>query len=612
MKLLPVCFVMMIAIAGCTKPPTTIAGPDATKVVAVDPWPALAATLRRQSDLGAIRQGFNQFVADASTNPSEATIPNLAASALQSHVERFRPSDTDRREIESKVFTSLDPNYIAECLYFRDVVRSLDPTGLPPDKQASVGFAWVCRNVYLQQWLLGQSQEGIVYAPPVPPSFVLRRGYGTGLERAYVFMAVLQQLGFDAGFVGVAGREVAPETAVVDNKIAKGPFWAVGVLVGKDVLLFDPWRGEPLPGPGGKGIGTLAQVKANVEQLKPWIEDKLKPWDVKPAEVQASTVYLCAPFSALSMRMKLLEEKCQADVGVALDFDIDAVASRFATSLGAPPTFWGPPATTSANCYSRVLASFLPAEEGGTDRTPVGAMQLYMRLTKIEPIPLAVYVPPAELTAKEAGTRLQLYFGSWFLEKFVDPAPREKIQRGQFGEAIKILVDRELQANVSRERIRGNPQFEPIISEWCKAANEVYSKLSKARISPNRIVELPLAVAEVEEFWQSRPGAIQALTDTSIASIGLAESAYLLAVCKHEQAERGQVRYQKAALAGVEKLQLRALTSAQDSWAVAKDAWQRYDAVAAVFAKAYPARTLHIQQLSQRATALAADPNSDK
>ena len=611
MKLLPVCLVVMIAIVGCTKPPTTITGPADTKVVAVDPWPILAATIRRQSDVGTIRQGLNQFAADASANAADVSIPNLPATALQSLVDRFRPSDTDRREIESKAFTSLDPNYIAECMYFRDVVRSLDVGGLPLDKQASIGFAWVCRNVYLQQWLLGQTQEGIVYAPPVPPSYVLRRGYGTGFERTYVFLALLQQMGFDAGFVGVTGREEAPETAIVDNKIAKGPFWAVGVLVGKDVLLFDPWRGEPLPGPGGKGIGTLAQVKANLDQLKPWIEDKSKPWDVKLEDVKTSTVYLSAPFSALSMRMKVLEEKCQGDIGVALDTDLDSVASRFAVSLGTPPSYWGPPVKTSTHCYTRVLASFLPAEEGGNDRA-TGSMQLYLRLTKIEPIPLAVYVPPAELTAKEATTRLQLYFGGWFVEKFVDPAPREKIQRGQFGEAIKILVERELQSTMARERIRVNAQSEPLIREWCQTANETYNTLSRARLSTNRLADLPLAEAKVEEFWKSRPAAIQAITDTSIASVGLAESAYLLAVCKHEQAERSQVRYQKASLAGAEKMQQRALTLAQDSWNVANDAWQRYDAHSAVFAKAMPERKAHIQQLKQRAATLAADPNSDK
>lgn len=609
MKLLPVCL-LLIAIVGCTKPPTRITGPADTRVVAVDPWPALAATLRRQSDVGTIRQGLNQFAADASANSADVTIPSLPATTLQSLVDRFRPSDTDRREIESKVFTSLDPNYISECIYFRDVVRSLDASGLPLDKQASIGFAWVCRNVYLQQWLLGQTQEGIVYAPPVPPSYVLRRGYGTGHERAYVFMAVLQQMGFDAGFVGVPGREEAPETAIIDNKIAKGPFWAVGVLVGKDVLLFDPWRGEPLPGPGGKGIGTLAQVKANTDQLKPWLEDKAKPWDVKFDDVKSSTVYLSAPFSALSMRIKLLEEKCQSDIGVALDFDCDAVANRFAVSLGAPPSFWGPPVKTSTHCYTRVLASFLPLEEGGNDRA-TGALQLYLRLTKIEPIPLAVFAPPAELTAKEAATRLQLYFGGWFLEKFVDPAPREKIQRGQFGEAIKILVERELQSTTARERIRVSPQSDPQIREWCQAANKIYDKLSKARLSTNRLSELPVAEAAVEEFWKSRPAAIQAIIDSSIASVGLAESAYLLAVCKHEQAERSQVRFQKAALAGVDKVQQRAFTLAQDSWKVANDAWQRHDAHAAMFAKAMPERTTHIQQMKQRAATLAADPNRD-
>ena len=47
--------------------------------------------------------------------------------------------------------------------------------------------------------------------------------------------------------------------------------WLPAVLVGKDLYLFDPVYGLPIPGPDGKGVATLAQATANqrvFEQMK--------------------------------------------------------------------------------------------------------------------------------------------------------------------------------------------------------------------------------------------------------------------------------------------------------------------------------------------------------
>src|SRR5262249_4036985 len=150
----------------------------------------------------------------------------------------------------------------------------------------------------------------------LPPSYVLRRGYGSGLERAYVFLALLQQLGIDGCLVGPPDTAEKPSYFVPtgpDGKPltagAKGPFWAVGARVGADVILFEPWRGE-------RFHGTLAALKANPDPLKPWFDDKA--WGVTPDDIKKGAVFLAAPVSALAPRMELLESKLRAEAPVRL------------------------------------------------------------------------------------------------------------------------------------------------------------------------------------------------------------------------------------------------------------------------------------------------------
>src|SRR5262249_43332740 len=147
--------------------------------------------------------------------------------------------------------------------YLRDAAKSLNLTGLPPEKQAEYAFAWVCRQVYLHPWL--RALGGNTFEPTaLPPTAVLRRGFGSGLERMYVFLALLQHLGLDGCRVGppdaakihVRLSEAEVKYPTVGLPVPRGPFWAVGVRVGNDVRLFDPWRSEPFP-------VTLNQLKAN-------------------------------------------------------------------------------------------------------------------------------------------------------------------------------------------------------------------------------------------------------------------------------------------------------------------------------------------------------------
>ncbi|HYV37113.1 MAG TPA: hypothetical protein VE988_15510, partial [Gemmataceae bacterium] len=155
-------------------------------------------------------------------------------------------------EVENASLKLLDAHYLEACFLFREIARSMPLQGLSPLEQAEYCFGWVNRHVVLQE-----GREDFL-----PPQYVLQRGQGNAVERAVVFLSLLQQL-------TPAANSAAPHIeacliALPGKDSHTRPILA-GVLIdtkGKpEVYLFDPRLGLPLPGPKGKGIATLAQLQ---------------------------------------------------------------------------------------------------------------------------------------------------------------------------------------------------------------------------------------------------------------------------------------------------------------------------------------------------------------
>lgn len=605
--------ILLAAAAGCTQQAKiegdARGGPGAK---AADPWPAAVVDLRKQTDPATCRRVLNQLNADLTGNPAVAPAAP-SADEVKRLTATLRLDDDEVREVTATSYSGIDATYLADALYLRDAARSLDTHGFPPDAAAAAGFAWVCRQVYLRPWVL-TDPDGQKVAPPLPPTVVLRRGYGTGLERAYVFLALLQQLGLDGCLVGPPGREQAVTRTVVDGKLGKGPFWAVGVRAGDDVLLFDPYRGEPVPGPGGKGVGTLGQLKKTPDQVKAWRDDKANPWDVSPAEITDAVVYLAVPLSAVSPRMKVLDARLATGVGVKLAADPKDLADRFAKGP-APVAVWAPPAATEPFSYTRVQAYFLPKAEGGLSRTD---HRLAERLEQ-DRIPKTLGVHPPGLDHPEALLMMIREPFQVYAATILAPGHREKIQRGQFNDASQGLIAADQVFAAIEQRSRDDIAKADAIRAWVERARDVYKRLSRASLPENRATDLPVAQAEVAEFWKTEGRGAQMLTDQAVAAAGRSETSYLLAVCKHEQAERAELRLARAAAAvgaakgsrekaEAEKARDRAATAAADAWGAAKDAWERYAPYADRQAAAVPGRAEQTRQLAARAAQLAANP----
>ena len=592
-------FVLTVVVpAGCGKSADT--KKDETRGTAAakaDPWDALARRLRKETDAAGVRTALAHLASELPDRPDVPGPTVVSPEAERAITDAAPLAPADLQEVRQSAFTSLDAVYLAECYYLADAARSLDGAGLPDARRAQLAFAWVCRQVYLAPWLIDY-RPGVKVGTALPPGYVLRRGYGSGLERAYVVLALLQQLGIDGCLVGPPDAADKPATLIPtfpDGKpltgTPKGPFWAVGARAGADVLLFEPWRGEAFP-------GTFAALKANPDPLKPWFDDKT--WGVTADDVKKATVFLAAPVSAVAPRMELLEGRLKAEAPVKLAVGPAKLRDRFTAAAPGGPglpaadvRFWAPP-EADRFAYVRALATFLPVSEGGTDRADSG-VSLYQQYA-LSQVPMTVFAVPPELREIELRQRLQGAAFNAYKAAFLDPpTPQERLQRGQFLEAIRSL---DLKADAFKkglERLRSEKDA-AAVAEWCRQANELFSNLDAARrFGPENV---PKASDDLERFLRVQGAIGQLIVDGASAKVGLAQASYLEALCRHEMAERKQVRADRAAGPG------RDTDDAAQAWREARNAWRSYLERSAAHA-GFPGRIDHAKTLAARADRLA-------
>src|SRR5205807_13817 len=121
----------------------------------------------------------------------------MTPEAAQKLQQAIGLSADEVKEIEGSNYTLLDAHHLDRCFLFRDIATSLalagagdDSTGKPIRRsgleQAQAAFAWVMREMRLFAGRDARLFDEAVL--PVPPEFVVRRGVGSGLERALVYL----------------------------------------------------------------------------------------------------------------------------------------------------------------------------------------------------------------------------------------------------------------------------------------------------------------------------------------------------------------------------------------------------------------------------------------
>jgi hypothetical protein len=488
---------------------------------------------------------------------SQAGIPRAPANidALRQRTDLGLDS-TDFDEIQGANYTLLDGHHLQFCLLLRDAARVFDVGALGRDKRvdpllaATAAFDWVVRQVRLSARP----------AVPAPPDWVLRRGRGTELDRAFIYLSLLRQLSGPDGRPGhYVGSLIFCPGADQNLRL-----WACGVAVpGKSGLyLFDPRLGIAIPGPGGKGVATLAQARQG-DVLRQLDDPGGARYDVTAEQAQAPQIYLFYPLSALAPRQQELQDQLlppAVEVQLAADIAGDLRRLRQEAGVGADKT----PPIAILEKAAKMWRNFLMSEEGGAARSmrlrlsqipgfadPGNNMEVLLPPQTYFTVDLAPwYCFPQEFHRRPdlqqgniLGQRIRNLFSTPWEHGTLDPGrARDALLRGQCVSAAQQLVAERDGLQKDQDRAAAAPKdLERRLDAWIDQARAAFAQMLRAQA--NNPAGVQKAQEEVAKVWQDDIAlpVLVLLGRAQFPTRG-AEVTFQLGLSKQEQAERLQMR----------------------------------------------------------------------
>jgi hypothetical protein len=368
---------LAIGVASCSRPPQPIkVAVDPSPPPAVNPYQAFAdsvrftETARAGEDWTRIRSAFGLLKGEFA---KPETIQKMRAEAT-----RNRPflesgvhlTEAELAEVELPTFTTADAHYLDECFLLRDVHRSIEVNDLAPLAQADVHFRWVMRNV-----LLHEETDTMI-----PPAFTLRRGYGSALDRALVFLALLRQAQIEGCLIAVP--ETMPAQFLVgvpDSSQASALLYASTIGLGTspfvsalaavpgrvapDIYLYDTRLGLPLKSKDQKRLLTLDEARCDPASLQ--------AAQITPKQAETLEAWLVCPLHALAPRMQELQRGLSNRDTITLYLDAKSLNDDIGKAARTPVKVWNPTAKDKdlPNSPTRSLRMFLAKQEGGIDET---------------------------------------------------------------------------------------------------------------------------------------------------------------------------------------------------------------------------------------------------
>ena len=279
------------------------------------------------------------------------------ATPLLKTISTVLPEEQAREMTEQASFVGSDTDYLRDCYLFRQISEWVDrepgedpmltnwlneiESQLPEEEVVKLRtavrlFDWTVRNVGYEPL---QPEESLLPHPPFPggmsiPEFSLGmkfqgpgyrqtdyetvwRGLGDSQQRAGVFTQLCRQASIPAFVLATQSEQ--------DGTLVP---WSVGVLIGKEVYLFEPELGCYVPGPGQVGIATLSQARSDASVLRRLNVVSYFDYPVSNSDVQQSIALLNVTPEAVSLRMKQLESGLTGNRRMKTFVDVDALATE--------------------------------------------------------------------------------------------------------------------------------------------------------------------------------------------------------------------------------------------------------------------------------------------
>ena len=581
---------MLLNVAACTKPATIER--EETKTQTADPWPKAVTQIERDNSADSIQQAFSTLNQNLQEEGNRKQQPSgLDPEQQEQYRTLMNLSAVEMERIEGQSYIELDAYYVAQCYYLRDIANGI--IGSDDETRAIAALAWIDRQI------VSKSEPTIVVdpqtnqafpVPPLPPSYTLRLGTASSMERGFLYLELLRQMGLSGCLLGVP--EIVETTPMMrplteDNPTSPEPFWGVGVLVEDSILLFDMARNLPVPAADGIGIARLKELHADSTQFKDWLKNDPRAKPLTVEQLQQTKIYLTLPLPTVAPRMKRLNEALGQ--GIRLAADPVTWKERFATATEQTDiSYWNP--TNEGYTGVKLLASFLPKGNGGfapnDQRRELYEQELLPR--GLLALPRSLYPDPndpSDLGALTAASFLAEQVEKRYRELFLGrPTAREQLQRGQSSTVTANLVKERADLERTLNNLQGNRTLDQKIEQWVQDVRTVDNQVFRARDEKDT-VRISEAQEELAKFYKDTSGMLSLILDRALTGPALAETTYLLALSRHEQAEREVARNSP---------------TAYDALREAANWWRLYSNVAEYQAPFFPGRKEQAQRLSKR------------
>jgi tetratricopeptide (TPR) repeat protein len=265
-------------------------------------------------------------------------------------VDPFMDSTLPKRYVDSPWLAHLkdglfnhemDGDFLRESTWLRDISNSAHGDKLDDLSTAEHLFDWTVRNIQLVALPAAKpGQKAVDVSPYIlgrhSPSDILLQGYGTAEQRAWIFILLARQQQLDVVLL-----------ATPDSDHPDQPRPWLPALLHKDgdreqLYLFDSSLGLPIPGPGGKGIATLAQAIDDPTVLAHLDLDDSHHYPIKAAEAKQAIALVEASPGYLAKRMKMLEMQLAGTERMVLSSSPAETVARLkkVSHLSSEPRLW--------------------------------------------------------------------------------------------------------------------------------------------------------------------------------------------------------------------------------------------------------------------------------
>ena len=242
---------------------------------------------------------------------AELAEANLNRSFSRPRSCRTNPQDSDQ-----------DARHIQESIWLRDISRWAHGDGFDDVSRATALFDWTVRNIQL---------EADEDSKPRRPWQTLLFGRGTAEQRAWVFARLCRQQGLDVVILSLPPAAAADGKSAPKTETAK--FWLPALFSEGQLYLFDTRLGLPIPGPDGKGVATLEQVRKDDSLLRKLDIDGAK-YPVTAESLKNVEIDLVADPFSLARRASQMEANLSGDDRFILTAKPSELAGRLKSIPG--------------------------------------------------------------------------------------------------------------------------------------------------------------------------------------------------------------------------------------------------------------------------------------